>query len=71
MAYSDNPMNDFYAHERELERRSERLPHCVVCGDPIFSDKAVFYNDEWYCEDCEDEFYHSVRDDFLQTVEEE
>lgn len=35
MFYSDDPLMDFELHERELEKRLERLPVCDVCNQPI------------------------------------
>lgn len=70
--YSDNPINDYNAHEAYQNRRLGKLPKCEICGEPIQQTKAVCYNDQWCCEDCEEEFFcYYIRDDFLITVEEE
>lgn len=57
------------AHDREERERLDRLPLCECCNQPIQQEKAVYYNDQWFCEDCEDEAWALIRDDYLESTE--
>jgi len=58
----------FVQHDAEQEEQLKKLPVCDRCGEPIQQEKAVYYNDQWVCEDCEDEFWQSIREDFLERT---
>ena len=55
-------------HEEEQERCLATLPLCSICKNHIQQEKAVYYNDQWCCEDCESEFFECIREDFLEVV---
>lgn len=55
-------------HDREQEKWLEKLPVCNMCGNPIQQDKAIYYNDQWICEECERDFWQEIREDFLVKV---
>ena len=67
--WSDDPVADADRYFAEKERELERLPVCECCGEPIQQEKAVYYNDSWFCEDCEDEAWQTIREDFLESVD--
>lgn len=46
----------------------DSLPLCEICNEPIQQNKAVHYNDQWCCENCEDEFWENIREDFLEPT---
>ena len=69
MCITDDPVTDAMRHDAELEEMLEKLPVCECCGKPIQQDKAIYYNDQWCCEDCETEFWQNIRDDFLESVD--
>lgn len=56
------------AHDRKKEKMLEDLPICEICGEPIQQEKAVYYNDQWCCRDCEEEFWREIREDFLERT---
>ena len=57
------------AHDAEQERRLAKLPVCDRCGEHIQQEKAIYYNDQWCCEECEWDFWKDIRSDFLEDVE--
>lgn len=69
MAYTDDPIRDYEAYEREQSAELDSLPCCDRCGEPIQQERAVYYNDQWICEDCEADFWDDIREDFLEPVE--
>lgn len=70
MSYrTDDPIADFHRHDAELQEKLDKLPICECCGEPIQQEMAVYYNDQWCCEDCEDAFWLSIREDFLERTE--
>lgn len=55
-------------HDNEKEKWLESLPVCEKCKNPIQQEKAIYYNDQWICEDCENDFWQDIRADFLEKV---
>lgn len=55
-------------HDREEQEQLDRLPLCECCNQPIQQEQAVYYNDQWFCEDCEDEAWAVIRGDFLEDT---
>lgn len=68
MYYTDNPTMDALRYMQKQEEQLEKLPICECCGEPIQQEEAIYYNDQWCCEDCEDEFWRSIREDFLERT---
>lgn len=56
------------SHDAEQERQLQKLPICDKCKNPIQQEKAVYYNDQWICEECESDFWNDIREDFLESV---
>lgn len=48
---TDNPLNDYARHEKELTEYSSTLPHCDECDEPIYEDYFLI-DGVCYCEDC-------------------
>lgn len=55
--------------EVEQRRYEEMLPRCSRCGKTIFTEKAVYYNGQYCCKDCEVEFWKDVIEDFMVEIE--
>lgn len=55
-------------HDSEQQAKLEQLPVCSKCREPIQQEKAVYYNDQWICADCEADFWLDIRSDFLENV---
>ena len=68
MYYTDDPLRDFERYDSEREKVLENLPRCSCCNQPIQQEKAVYYNDQWCCKDCEVDFWDDIRSDFLESV---
>ena len=58
----------FERHDAEQERKLQKLPVCDKCKNPIQQEKAVYYNDQWICEECEFDLWNDIREDFLESV---
>lgn len=54
--WTDNPTTDFERHDAAEQRRLERCPRCIECGEHIQAETA-YYIDGWICEDCLDLLY--------------
>lgn len=68
MYFTDNPVADAERYAAEQEEELEKLPICECCGEPIQQEKAIYYNDQWCCEDCEYDFWSNIRQDFLEDI---
>lgn len=68
MTLTDDPIADAARYEEEQEQRLARLPVCDCCGEPIQQEKAVYYCDNWYCEECEHGVWQLIRPVFLEDV---
>lgn len=55
-------------HDAEQEADLDKLPLCECCNHPIQQEKAIYYNDQWFCENCEDEAWEAIREDFLEST---
>lgn len=72
MMWTDDPEFDFDRYESEQIERIERLPVCCCCKEHIQQEAALYYNDQWVCEDCEDDFFREViKEDYLVPVEDD
>jgi len=69
MSFTNDPVADFERYDAAQEKKLERLPVCECCGEPIQQEKAVYYNSQWICEGCEFDFWHDIREDFLESVD--
>lgn len=69
MMWTDDPVADAERYAAEQDRRLDKLPVCKCCGKAIQQEKAVYYNNQWCCEECEYDFWHDIRDDFLERVD--
>ena len=56
------------AHDLENERKEKAMCHCDRCGGVIWEDKAVYYNDQWYCLECESDAWKDIRENFLERT---
>lgn len=63
-----DPAFDYEDFQNELEEEIEKRPVCNMCGSPILTEKAVYYNDQWICEDCEPDAWDVIRKDYLEEV---
>ena len=67
MAMLDN-YDMFEIYDAQKEKRLKKLPICCKCENPIQDEKAIYYNDQWCCEECETDFWNNIREDFLESV---
>ena len=66
--YTDNPILDAERHYNEQERRLRKLPICRNCKEHIQQEKAVRTEKGWYCEDCEDAAWETIREEYLEDI---
>lgn len=69
MYCSFDPERDYDRYDKEQQERLDRLPVCAECGEPIQQDTALYYNGEWYCDDCEQELWHRIRESLWRRCE--
>ena len=60
---TDDPIGDMDRYLSNQDRWLESRPECGICGEHIQQDTAVFYDGEWICDEC--------LDDFRKPIEEE
>lgn len=65
MCYSDDPIADFLKWDEEQERRLERYPRCIECGNRITDDCCYLINGDYICEDCMNGNYRVFVDDII------
>lgn len=68
MQRTDDPIADYDRYCEEVDRMQKELPQCECCGERITETKAVCIEGRWFCEDCEDEAWELVRDDYLKET---
>ena len=69
MFLTGNPVADAERYHAEQDRKLDMLPKCSCCNEPITTEKAIYYNDQWCCRSCEQEFWEDIREDFEVEVE--
>lgn len=69
--FTNDPLSDFHRYDSDREDALSKLPVCDKCRCAIQQEKAVYYNSQWICEDCEHDFWYEIREDFLERVEDE
>lgn len=65
--FTDNPLNDFHTHERQLEEALNRLPKCYECGEPIQDDHCFEINGEIICEECLNDNHRKWTEDLMEN----
>lgn len=66
---TDNPIRDFEEEDYIKEMKLERRPKCCACGEHIQTETAIYYNGDYYCDECEDEFLEEVKKDYTVNME--
>jgi formylmethanofuran dehydrogenase subunit E len=67
MFWSDDPLMDFYRHERQIEEELSRLPKCNECGEPIQDDHCFEINGEFICEECLNDNHRKWTEDLMEN----
>ena len=57
MAYTDDPVADFHAHENEIDNRNRHLPVCSYCQDKIRDDEYYRIEGKNYCSSCLETYF--------------
>lgn len=63
MSWTDDPVADAAAYTEEQDRRLARRPVCKCCGEHIQDDWAYYFDGDWICEDCMDDFRAYIDED--------
>lgn len=66
MFITDDPLLDFWRHDREQAKRLERLPVCIDCGEPIQADHYYQICDEIICPECMESSYRKETEDYIE-----
>lgn len=56
------------AHDLANDKKADKLPCCAKCGGIIWEDKAVCYNSQWICWECEEDIWKDIREDYLERT---
>lgn len=67
--FTDDPVADYMSEDNENSKWLDRLPCCDCCGEPIQQEKAVYYNDQWFCKECEEEAWECIRKEYLERTD--
>lgn len=70
MAWTDDPVRDFIAYDRECQRRLSRYPKCDCCGEYITEETFYYIEKQKVCEECLDLHYRRDTDDYIQEDDE-
>lgn len=54
---------------KDREEWLKKLPVCTCCGEPIQQEKAVNYDDKWFCVNCEHYIWDDIRSDYFERTE--
>lgn len=65
MGVPDN-LDAFNRHDAEQEEKSDRLPVCAYCDEPIQTDKLYLIDDEFVCPGCLNNYFKRDTDDFIK-----
>lgn len=66
MAWSGDPLLDASRYDNRQQRRLDRQPKCVICGEPIQDEHCYQINDELICAECLNENYRVFTDDYTE-----
>lgn len=70
MAEIKEPYDFFDDYDREVTDKLMKYPCCEICDNPITDEKAIYYNDQYCCKNCEEYFWMNIREDFLVWIKE-
>ncbi len=54
LLYTDDPVADFLAYDREQQEWLDSLPKCAHCKEPIQDEKYYMMNEKTICRECID-----------------
>ena len=66
MAWTDDPVRDFDAYDRECQESLEKLPKCDHCGKYITDEFFYDIDGEYVCEECLDKLYKVYTEDYME-----
>lgn len=66
MAWTDDPVRDFDAYDRECCRKISRYPKCDHCGEYIVSDGFYLIGSDNVCEECLDKYYRVYTENYIE-----
>lgn len=56
MRYTDDPIADFEAYDKESQDWLDSLPRCTVCGNSIEDNTHFDFDGDAVCRDCLEEY---------------
>ena len=66
--YIRDSYDEFIAHDAKREDKLSECPVCCSCGGHIQEEFAYQFNNDWYCDDCEDEFIDIIRQEYRERI---
>lgn len=63
----DRVTEELNAYLKAEEEYLEKLPKCTCCGEPIQDDFLYYINGETLCEDCMNNNYRDVTENFMDN----
>lgn len=67
--WTDDPVADAYAYDRECQENLNKYPKCYHCEKPITDEHFYMINDEKVCEECLNDLYRETTEDYIQEDE--
>lgn len=53
----------FYRHQRELDEAEGKRPHCCICGEPIWQERALRIFEGLMCDSCIEEHQEWIEEE--------
>lgn len=69
MAWTDDPVADFHAYDRECQRNLERYPKCDCCQERITEAKFYYIEGKNLCEGCLDYLFAEETEKYIKEDE--
>lgn len=52
MVRTDDPVRDYERYDAEQYKLEQKLPICPLCGERIYTERAVKLDGVYICDDC-------------------
>lgn len=66
MAWTDDPVKDYIAYDRERQRNLERYPKCDCCQEYITEEKFYFIEGKNLCAECLDYLFAEDTEKYIR-----
>ena len=66
MLYTDDPVRDFEAYDRQQQNVLDKYPVCEECGNPITDEDCYEVEDSLICEQCLKDNHKKKTDNYIK-----